>query len=68
MYSAEVMGGQCTCKAPKSFPDRHNASGELVETGLCIAAAHEILHLLPLGSDAVTSELVCKFRDRTCLR
>lgn len=65
---ARVMRGQCTCKAPESFPDRHDASGELLETCLGIAAAHKVLHLLPLRGGTITLELAGKFRDRTCLR
>lgn len=61
------MRGHCTCGAPQSFPDRRGAMDELVETHLGIAAAHKVQQLFPLGAGIVTLELVCKFRDRTCL-
>ena len=56
------MRGHCTCKAPKSFPDRYNASGELLETCLGIAAAYKVLHLLPFGGGTTTLELAGKFK------
>lgn len=43
------MRGHCTHKAPESFSDRHDAPSELVEACLSIAAAHNVLQLLPLG-------------------
>lgn len=57
------MRGHCTCKAPENFSDKHDASGELVDTCLGIEATHKVLHLLALRSNTIMLELVGKFRD-----